>query len=63
MKKLKLMNYWIKKVKIKFPRSAQAILRPSTIYSQALSGDTGCGQGSCNCGGGCNGECATSCES
>lgn len=60
-KGLMATNYWNKQVNIKFPRSAQSLLCPRTnADSQAAT--SSCGAGECNCGGGCNGECATSCE-
>lgn len=63
MGRLQSMNYWNKQVDKKFPRSAQGVLCPNvTIANAQISADS-CGQGSCNCGGGCNGECSTSCES
>ena len=62
MDSLKSMNYWNKQVDSKFPHSAQAVLRPGTVVANQVAASS-CGQGSCNCGGGCNGECSTSCES
>lgn len=61
--KLKSMNYWNKQVESRFPRSAQAVLQPNTAATKTQGATSSCGQGSCNCGGGCNGECSTSCES
>ncbi len=60
--RLKLINYWNKQVDVEFPRSVQAVLH-SKMMNNNQGGIASCGQGSCNCGGGCNGECATSCES
>ncbi len=62
MDRLKSMNYWNKQVDSKFPRSAQAVLRPNAVVINGQAASSSCGQGSCNCGGGCNGECSTSCE-
>jgi len=61
---LNATNYWNKRVNIKFPGSAQSLLRPENANNQqALANScSSCGQGECNCGGGCNGECSTSCE-
>lgn len=56
MERLQSMNYWNKYEDKKIPHSAQAVLRPETIVAvRATAGS--CGSGSCNCGGGCNGEC------
>jgi hypothetical protein len=61
---LSRFNYWSKKVSKKFARSAQAVLSSKGVVSAktVAAGASSCGQGQCNCGGGCNGECATSCE-
>lgn len=56
-------NHWIQTVEWKALKSAQAVFNlPATRDLKGLSSD--CGQGSCNCGSGCNGECSTggSCE-
>lgn len=55
-------NFWSKAVDLHTPRSAQAILRPQSLTKTKMASASSCGQGACNCGGGCNGECATSCE-
>lgn len=61
MNSLSSFNYWNRQVANGFAHSAQAILR-STGESLNASpknevASEGCGAGSCNCGGGCNGEC------
>lgn len=57
MKRLKSMNYWSKQVDSKFPHSAQAVLRQNSAVTKGRATASPCGQGSCNCGGGCNVEC------
>lgn len=59
MKELKSINYWIKQTEDKFPHSAQAVLLLENSTDKKIDTSTGCGQGSCNCGGGCNGECGS----
>lgn len=59
MNSLNRINFWSKQMdNVKLPHSASAVLRPQTAVP-FTKGDSGCGQGSCNCGGGCNGECAS----
>lgn len=53
-------NHWNKKSDYGGSHSAQSVLKKKK--GKELVGATDCGTGSCNCGGGCNGECATSCE-
>lgn len=62
MRKLRRMNYWSGLADHRHPRSAQAVLRPCLATSKSKGVASSCGQGACNCGGGCNGECSTSCE-
>ena len=63
-KNLSKFNYWIGKVSKKFARSAQAVLSSRGVVSAetVAAGSGSCGQGQCNCGGGCNGECNVSCS-
>lgn len=58
MKALSRFNYWSKTANRSFARSAQAVMRPGSIVpGGVVIHGSDCGQGSCNCGGGCNGEC------
>jgi len=61
-KTLRGFNFWNQQVNRTFGHSAQAILRKTGANAKgAFSRDSAaaisCGSGSCNCGGGCNGEC------
>ncbi|OGY41596.1 MAG: hypothetical protein A2Y82_01245 [Candidatus Buchananbacteria bacterium RBG_13_36_9] len=58
MKGLEKFNFWSKKVDKKLARSAQAVIVSKVDPSKTEIAASACGQGSCNCGGGCNGECA-----
>ncbi|MFA5248756.1 MAG: hypothetical protein WC415_06135 [Patescibacteria group bacterium] len=58
MTKLSLFNFWSKRVSKGVAHSAQAVLRPGALIANSKNVQSGsCGQGSCNCGGSCNGEC------
>jgi hypothetical protein len=61
---LSRFNFWVKRVSKRFAHSAQAVLSLKGIVpaKTVVAGAGPCGVGQCNCGGGCNGECATSCE-
>lgn len=60
MKKTKKVfqhNFWKKKKNEKVSHTAQSVLGlPNVLQGETASG---CGSGSCNCGGGCNGECGS----
>jgi len=57
-------NFWSNAQVYQMRRTAQSIFLGDKRLSFANGvGDDSCGQGDCNCGGGCNGECSTSCES
>lgn len=57
MTKLSLFNFWSRRVSNGVAHSAQAFLRPDVIVNSKNVQSGSCGQGSCNCGSGCNGEC------
>ncbi len=59
-KKLFQHNFWRRKTKERIAHTVQSVLGLSK--NQVSAATSGCGAGPCNCGGGCNGECATSCE-
>ena len=54
---LSRFGYWDAKSHKLQPHSAQAVLQHTESLMQGEAASS-CGQGSCNCGGGCNGECA-----
>ena len=62
MKDLEKFNYWNSKVDPLMQHSAQQILAEEKMLSMHEIAADSCGQGQCNCGGGCNGECATGCS-
>lgn len=60
MSSLSSFNYWNRQVIKGFGHSAQAILCSTGALLNVAPKNEGaseCGAGSCNCGGGCNGEC------
>ena len=60
MSSLSSFNYWNRRVAKGFAHSAQAILcstGTSNVSPKNEVASESCGAGSCNCGGGCNGEC------
>lgn len=54
---LKRFNYWSRKVDKNNISSVQAVLLPKSAVLDNQAATSSCGQGSCNCGTGCNGEC------
>ncbi len=59
MDSLKKINFWKQKIDWKPAHSAQSVLGKKPAGRKKASADSPCGQGSCNCGGGCNGECGS----
>jgi len=59
-KKIFQHNFWRKKTDEHIGHTVQSVLGLSK--SKASVAASSCGAGSCNCGGGCNGSCSTSCE-
>ncbi len=58
MKKIKKIfqhNFWDKKTDERVNHTAQSVLGLSKSVGDVVAEN--CGAGSCNCGGGCNGEC------
>jgi len=57
---LRKFNFWTREKDYHLHHTAQSVLGLMPMVAGSQSGS--CGQGQCNCGGGCNGECSTSCE-
>lgn len=54
-KKIFQHNFWRKKTDEHVKHTVQSVLGLSKSKNNVVA--NGCGAGSCNCGGGCNGEC------